>query len=96
MQNLSNSEISLSNSAKEFFLNVSYLSRIFKQETGQTFVEYLTKARMEKAIKLLKETDLKAYQIAENVGIVDPHYFGICFKKYTNMSINDFKRKEFT
>lgn len=94
-QNLSNPEITLSNTAKEFYLNVSYLSRIFKQETGQTFVEYITKVRMEKAIKLLKETDQKAYQIAENIGIVDPHYFGICFKKYTGMSINDFKRVDY-
>lgn len=90
--NLTNSELSLSSTAKSFYMNMSYLSRIFKQETGQTFVEYLTKARMEKAMKLLRETDLKAYQIAENVGIIDPHYFGICFKKYTGVSVNDFKK----
>lgn len=92
MENLSDSELTLSSTAKAFYMNLSYLSRIFKKETGQTFVEYLTKARMEKAIKLFKETDLKAYQVAENVGILDPHYFGICFKKYTGMSVNDFKR----
>ena len=92
LQNLTNRDLTLSNTAKAFYMNLSYLSRIFKQETGQTFVEYLTKARMEKAIRLFKETNLKAYQIAENIGIVDPHYFGICFKKYTGMSVNDFKR----
>lgn len=91
-ENLTNSEISLSNTAKNFYMNMSYLSRIFKLETGQTFVEYLTKARMEKAMKLLRETDMKAYQVAEYVGIVDPHYFGICFKKYTGVSVNDFKK----
>jgi len=91
-ENLTNSELSLSSTAKGFYMNMSYLSRIFKQETGQTFVEYLTKARMEKAMKLLRETDLKAYQIAENIGIIDPHYFGICFKKYTGVSVNDFKK----
>ncbi|MCX7708503.1 MAG: response regulator [Clostridia bacterium] len=93
-ENLTNCELSLSSTAKTFFMNPSYLSRIFKQETGQTFVEYLTKTRMEKAIRLLKETDLKAYQISEKVGITDPHYFGICFKKYTGLSINDFKLKK--
>lgn len=92
IQNLADSEISLANTAKKFYMNMSYLSRIFKQETGCTFVEYLTKIRMEKAIKLLQETDLKAYQIAEEVGIVNPHYFGICFKKWTGVSINDFKK----
>ncbi len=93
-QNLSDPEMSLSNTAKKFYMNMSYLSRIFKQETGYTFVEYLTKARMEKAIRLLKETDMKAYQIAEEVGIINPHYFGICFKKWTGVSVNDFKKAE--
>ncbi len=92
-QNLSDSELTLSGTAKAFFINVSYLSRVFKQETGQTFVEYLTKARLEKAMKLLRETDLKAYQIAWDVGFVDPHYFGICFKKYSGMSVNDYKKE---
>lgn len=93
-ENMSNPEMSLSHTAKKFFMNISYLSRIFKQETGYTFVEYLTKARMEKAIKLLKETDLKAYQVAEAVGISNPHYFSICFKKWTGVSVNDFKKAE--
>ena len=94
LQNFSDPDISLSNTAKNFYMNMSYLSRIFKQETGYTFVEYLTKARMEKAVKLLKETNLKAYQIAEKVGITNPHYFGTCFKKWTGMSINDFRKTE--
>lgn len=91
-QNQSDPDITLSSTAKKFYMNMSYLSRIFKQETGYTFVEYLTKTRMEKAVKLLKETDLRAYQVAEKVGIQNPHYFGICFKKWTGMSINDFRK----
>jgi two-component system response regulator YesN len=91
-QNLANGELSLSGTAKAFYMNVSYLSRVFKQETGQTFVEYLTKARLEKAVKLLRETDMKAYQIAWEVGFIDPHYFGICFKRFTGMSVNDYKK----
>ncbi len=90
--NLSNEELSLTKTAKDFYLNPSYLSRIFKQTTGMTFVEFLTKIRMEAAIKLLRETDDKAYQIAEAVGIPDPHYFGVCFKKFTGMSINEFRK----
>ncbi|TCL71572.1 two-component system response regulator YesN [Hydrogenispora ethanolica] len=88
------SNLSLAGVAKEFYLNPSYLSRIFKQTVGQSFVEFLTQIRMEKAIKMLKETDLKVYQIAERVGIGDPHYFSICFKKYTGMSVNDFRKKQ--
>ncbi len=93
-ENMSDPEMSLSHTAKKFYMNVSYLSRIFKQESGYTFVEYLTKIRMEKAIRLLKETDLKAYQVAELVGISNPHYFSICFKKWTGVSVNDFKKSE--
>lgn len=92
LKNLADSDLSLTKVAQEFYLNSSYLSRIFKQATGATFVEFLTKIRMEKAIKLLRETDQKAYQIGEAVGIPDPHYFGVCFKKYTGMSVNEFRK----
>jgi two-component system response regulator YesN len=90
--NLSDPELSLSSTASRVYLNPSYLSRIFKQETGQTFIEYLTKARMELAIGLLAQTDLKAYEIAERIGMQDPHYFSFSFKKYTGISINEYRR----
>ncbi|MDF2988132.1 MAG: response regulator [Eubacterium sp.] len=90
--NYTDSNISLSEVAKKFYLNLSYLSRIFKEETGQTFVDYLMKLRMERAFKLLGETDLMVYQIAEMVGINDSHYFSICFKKYTGLSANDYRK----
>ena len=92
-QNLHNSEISLSSIAKQFFVSPSYLCRLFKQETNQTVVEYITKERMECAAKLLRETDLKVYQIVERVGINDPNYFGTIFKKYTGLSMNEFRKK---
>lgn len=89
---IASSSLSLATVAAKFYLNPSYLSRIFKQETGQTFIEYLTKARMELAVKLLGETEMRAYEVAERVGIQDPHYFSICFKKYTGISINDYRK----
>lgn len=91
---ISDPALSLSATAKKFYLNQSYLSRIFKQETGQSFTEYLTKLRMKKALTLLKETDMKAYQVSCEVGIQDPNYFGICFKKYTGMSVNDYRKNK--
>lgn len=57
------------------------LSRIFKQETSQSFTDYLQKLRIDEAIRLLDETDWKAYRIAEKVGIMDPYYFSHRFKK---------------
>lgn len=92
-ENLENPDLSLSSIAKEFYLNSSYLSRTFKQETGCTFVEYLTKLRIEKALNLFKETELMLYEVAEKVGIPDPNYFGKCFKKYVGMSVNDYKKQ---
>ncbi len=91
-ENISSKGLSLAAVAAKFYLNPSYLSRIFKQETGQTFVEYTTKARMELAVRLLSQTEMKAYEVAERVGIQDPHYFSICFKKYTGISINDYRK----
>lgn len=90
--NYSNSELTLSEVAKRFYVNLSYLSRTFKEETGVTFVDYINKLRMEKAIKLFNETDKKAYQIAEKVGINDPHYFSVCFKKFTGVCVNEYKK----
>ncbi|WP_270165609.1 response regulator [Paenibacillus sp. SYP-B4298] len=85
-------EMSLSFVSSKFHMNSSYFSRIFKQDTGISFTDYLLKCRMEKAVKLLNETDWKAYQIAEKVGIKDPFYFSNCFKKFMGVSIQEYKR----
>lgn len=90
--NICSGDISLSSVAKEFYISPSHLSRLFKNETNCTFIEYVTRVRMELSIKLLKETDLRVYQIAEKIG-VDPHYLSIVFKKYTGISINDFRKQ---
>ncbi len=90
--NIHNDELSLSAVTKEFYISSSHLCRLFKQETNQTFVEYITKVRMETAIKILKDSDLKVYEIGEKVGIKDPHYFSIIFKKFTGVSVNEFRK----
>lgn len=91
-QNMHSSKLSLSSVAREFYISPGHLSRLFKQETNQTFVNYVTKIRMNKAMELLKETDLKVYQVGEKVGIDDPHYFSIIFKKFTGISVNKFRK----
>lgn len=92
-ENMSESELSLAGVAKQFYLNSSYLSRAFKQETGKTFVEYMTGIRIEKALRLLKDTDLMLYEVAQEIGIPDPNYFGKCFKKYVGMSVNEYRKQ---
>lgn len=89
---LTDSSLSLGSVAETFHMNDSYLSRTFTKELGFSFSKYLNRLRMEHAISLLNTTDLKAYQIAEAVGIPDAYYFSNCFKKYTGKSIRDYRK----
>jgi YesN/AraC family two-component response regulator len=87
--NFTDSSINLTSVAQHFGFNPSYLSRKFKQETGKSFVEFLIKCRMERAIGLAR-TSKKMFCTATDVGIPDPNYFGRCFKKYTGISYSDY------
>ena len=62
-------------------MSVKYFCKIFKEETGETFVSYLTELRLKEAEKLLKTTELKTYEIAERTGFSDYHHFCKTFKK---------------
>ena len=75
------------------YLGVSsaYFSTVFKKETGKTFVGYLTDYRMEKAERMLLETDEKTYIIAQEVGYSDPNYFSYVFKKQFGVSPSKYK-----
>ncbi len=90
-QHFQESDFSLNKIAVEIGISASYFSSIFKQKTGQSFVEYLTKARIEKACELLKCTTLRTAEIGEQVGYHDPHYFSATFKKVMGQSPKDYK-----
>jgi len=77
--------------AENLHVNGSYLSRIFRKETGETLTEYITRYRMEKAKELLRNQEVKAYEIASRVGIDDPAYFSYVFKKYTGVSPSEYR-----
>ncbi len=79
--NFQNEDISLNRVAKEVNISANYLSAVFSQEMGTTFVEYLTAKRMEKARELLHDSELRSGEIALAVGYKDPHYFSFLFKK---------------
>lgn len=91
-RNYSDENLSQSKVAEECNINSCYLSRKFKQEMNQTFMEYLSRLRIEKAIDLMKTSDKKNYEIAEEVGISDPHYFSIFFKRHMKMSISEYRK----
>lgn len=74
-------------------VSISHFSTIFKNYTGDTFMEVLMRTRMQKAKELLENTSLKNYEISEKVGFRDPHYFSIAFKKATGKSPKEYVKE---
>mgnify|MGYP000169379327 CR=1 FL=1 len=74
--------ITLGSVACEVQVSANYLSSVFSQNMKQTFTEYITDKRMDKAKKLLRSTDLATAEIAAQVGYKDPHYFSILFSLF--------------
>lgn len=85
-KNYHNKDISLQRVASEVSLSHYYFSHIFKNEFKTTFIEYLTRIRMEAASKLLKNMKLNINQVAYAVGYQDPNYFSKVFKKCMKVS----------
>lgn len=77
--------------AKEVFLSPTYLCLLFKQETGETINEYITRARIEKAKELLRDPRNKFYEVCYMVGYSDPSYFSKLFKKITGLTPSAFR-----
>ncbi|MDF2613141.1 MAG: Response regulator containing CheY-like receiver domain and AraC-type DNA-binding domain [Clostridia bacterium] len=90
-ENYFKSDLSLSSVAKEISVSSGYLSILFKKEKGFNFSDYVNKVRMEKSIHLLRTTRLTTYQIAEEIGFNNSHYFSLCFKKYTGISPSEYR-----
>lgn len=80
-ENFSQETLSLNSVAGEVNVSPSYFSAIFSREKQMTFVEYVTGKRMDKAKKLLRQTQMHTGEIAQEVGYKDPHYFSFVFKK---------------
>ena len=85
--------MSLEMTAKQIGLTPVYFSNLFKKETGETFGEYLTRQRMEEAIRLLDQTEEKICAIAEKTGYMDAGYFSHVFKKKYGLSPIQYRRQ---
>ncbi len=83
--------LSLTHLCRAISISKSYFSTMFKAHTGMTFVEYLTNIRMERARELLRSTDLKSYEVAEQVGFTDAHYFSLTFRKQAGISPTEYR-----
>jgi len=90
-ENYTNDKLSLNQVAGHVYLSPAYFSAIFSQKTGQTFIQYLTDLRMNKAKHLLKCSDMKTSEIAYAVGYRDPHYFSYIFKKTQNCTPKQYR-----
>lgn len=83
--------ISLDEICRTLGVSNSYFSTVFKRETGRSFVGYLTDYRMEKAARLLMETNEKSYVIGKKVGFADPNYFSYVFKRQFGVSPSKYR-----
>ncbi|TBL70517.1 response regulator transcription factor [Paenibacillus thalictri] len=86
-------DLQLAQLAEEVFVTPNYLSRLFKQETGQSFSECVSQLRLEKAKELLTNTAMKVYQIGETVGYPNPRYFNEWFQKATGLTPTDYRNR---
>ena len=86
-------DISLDLVAEKIGISSFYLSRLFRSERGESFVEYLTSVRMQTAVRLAKETRLSIREIANRTGYGSPTYFCRVFKKYTGSTIGDLREQ---
>jgi len=84
-------DLSLEMISKKFCLSSSYLSKLIKEETGLSFVDYVTSIRIKKAISIMDDPTVKIYQVAELVGYSNQHYFCKAFKKVTGLSPTEYR-----
>ncbi|WRP08835.1 helix-turn-helix transcriptional regulator [Rossellomorea aquimaris] len=86
--------LSIKQVAEQINFSVPYFSRIFKQETGLDFVEYVTFVRLQRAVRLLRHTNHTIEFIAEELGFNTPNYFSGTFKKYVGLSPREYRGTE--
>lgn len=84
-------EITLSLLSKQFNVSPNYISRLFKEETGETLFNYINQVRVDKAKKLLREIELKIYEVGDRVGFKSPVHFNIVFNKYTGLTPKQYR-----
>ena len=91
---LSDSQLTLKDLASQLGFSPSYLSVLIKKKLGLPFQEYLIQERMKKAKLLLLTTDLKIYEIADQVGFEDMNYFSQRFKQVVGVTPRQYKKGE--
>ncbi len=86
-------DISLSDCAQETGISPYYLSHLFREQSGETFIEYLSRVRIEEAKRLALRTELPIRELGEKVGYQNTTYFCKVFKRMTGCTISEFRKK---
>lgn len=86
------SEISVTQICQKLNYSRAYLSKIFKQETEYTIMEYIMMQKIKTAKKLIREKNMNFTQISDKLSFDNPHYFSRVFKRITNMTPSDYKK----
>ena len=87
-----NTALSTRDIAGRFFMNTSYFSKLFHEQMGCTFSNYLINVRVEKAKMMLTQTNMKLYDIAEAVGYTNVQYFSTIFKEKEGLTPSAFRQ----
>lgn len=84
-------DLSLETLAGKFYVNPSYLSRIFHQQAGEQLSQYIERTKMNAARELLADPRTKVYEVAERVGYRNPNYFAKVFRKTFGVSPHEYR-----
>lgn len=94
LEHFQNNEFSMNQAAAMVNISPGYFSTLFRQETGTTFMEYLTDVRLGRAKELLMCTDLRSSEIGYQVGYKDSHYFSYIFKKICGCTPKEYRARK--
>lgn len=92
-ENCHRDTLTLHGAAKELGFSAGYLGDYFKRVTGINFTDHLTRVRLQRACRMLADSNSKTYEIAFSCGFSNAHYFSVVFKKYTGATPTQYRAR---